>query len=339
MSRRTNKSRDASRDNMLHARVWSARMLRIGLFKLLFRSFKPLCILLLLAGTALGIRQGARWAFYDNPEFRLQAVDLNPNPAIDELDFVRLTGIDLRSTLFRIDRDAIARRLSALPQIADAQVERQLPGTLVVRVTARTPRAWIACPDAGLPAKREAGGMLVDCHDIAYPCPPRQLEAAAGLPIIVLPARDKQAIVPGRKILQPELQRCVRLLASTSDGDPQAAPWIDSIKQANTWSLALTTRDGTVATLGLGDHARQLSNLRAALKHAAGKGYTIATINLIPKENVPITVTSAAPAAAAAPVPASAEAPPPRAIPVAEPTAPGRQDRRSRDLKALINRD
>lgn len=347
MSRRTNKFSNADREHMLHARVWSARMLRIGIFKLLFRSFKPICLLALLAAAALGVRQGVCWAFYDNAEFRLQAVDLNPNSAIDELDFVRLTGIDLRANLFRIDRNAIAKCLSSLPQIADAQVERQLPGTLVVRVTARTPRAWIACPDAGIPATRVAGGMLVDYHDIAYPCPARQFEAADALPIIVLPARDKQPIAMGKKILQPELQRCVRLLTNSSDGDPQASHWIGSVKQANAWSFALTTRAGTVATVGLGDHARQLSNLRAALRHAEDKGYAIATINLIPKENVPVTVTSTvpapatSPAPAASPAPASNEAPPPRAIPVAALTStqPGRQDRRSRNLKALPNRD
>ena len=90
----------------------------------------------------------------------------------------------------------------------------------------------------------------------------------------------------------------------------------------------MTTRDGVVATLGLGDHARQVSNLRAALKHAANKGYTIATINLIPKENVPVTVVG------------GSEAPPPKAIPVADPTSsPNHQDRHARDLKNLLNRE
>lgn len=347
MRRRTNKSRNAARDHVLHARVWSTRMLRIGLFKLLFRSFTPLCVLALLAAAALGLRQGVHWAFYDNPDFRLQAVDLNPNPVIDELDFVKLTGIDLRANLFRLDRDAIAKCLSSLPQIADAQVERQLPGTLVVRVTARAPLAWIACPDAGIPATRQPGSLLVDAQGIAYPCAARQLEAAESLPVILLPARDKQPITPGKKILQPELQHCTRLLASACASDPDAPHWIDSIKQANPWSLALTTRSGTVATLGLGDHPRQMANLRAALNHAQSKGYAIATINLIPKENVPVTVTGTVTGTVTVtgtghgPAPAVGdEALAPRALRVAEPPpAPGRQDRRSRDLKTLLNRD
>lgn len=328
MRRPSNKSRSRARNNVLHARVWSVRLLRIGIFKFLFRCAMPLCVLAVLAAIGWGIQQGIQRGLYDNPDFRLQAVDLNPNPAIDELDFVRITGIDLRSNLFRLDRKAIAKRLSALPEIAEARVERRLPGTLEVRVTARTPQAWIACPAAGIPAARKVGAMLVDDQNIAYPCPARQFEHANPLPVIVLPARDKEPITLGGKVMQPELQRCLRLIAACAAIDPDCSTWIDSVTQANTWSLALTTRDGTVATFGLGDQARQIANLRAARKHAAGKGYNIATINLIPKENVPITVAG------------GVEESPPKAIRVAEPsTQSGSQDRHSRDLKSILNRE
>ena len=62
------------------------------------------------------------------------------------------------------------------------------------------------------------------------------------------------------------------------------------------------------------------------MDHSNQKGYTIDTINLIPKVNVPITLRS--------------EVPPPRAIPVAELSAEEiRDDRRSRDVKTLLNRN
>jgi hypothetical protein len=326
MRRHTSKARNRARSNVLHVRVWSPRLFCFGFLKCLYRFTKLACVLAVLGGLGWAVHQGIQRAFYDNPDFRLQAVDLNPNQAIDELDFVRISGIDLRANLFRLDLKAITASLTRLPEIAEARVERRLPGTLMVRVTARTPLAWVACPQAGIPATRKVGAMLVDFHNIAYPCRARQLETASKLPIIVLPARDNEAIVAGRKILQPELQRCVRLLTSTSEGEPESRDWIDSIKQANAWSFDLTTVGGTVATFGLGDHARQVSNLRAALRHAENKGYSIATINLIPKENVPVTVSSGEP--------------PPKAIPVADPPKKTiRQDRRSRDLKTLLNRE
>jgi hypothetical protein len=326
MGSQTSKASNSARSNVLHVRVWSARLFCFGLLKFLFRFTKYACVLAVLGGIGLAIKLGIQRAFYDNPEFTLQVVDLNPNPAIDEIDFVKITGINLRANLFRIDINAITHSLAKVPQIADVHVERLLPSTLVVRVTARKPRAWIASPDAGIPATRNIGAMLVDYNNVAYPCSERQMASSAKLPIIVLPSRAKDPITLGDKIRHPELQRCLRLLTTVGEAEPESLAWIESIKQVNAWSLALTTRDGTVATFGLGDHLRQMSNLRAALKHADNKGYAIDTINLIPKENVPVTVSNGAA--------------PPRAIPVAEPTpAASNRDRRPRDLKSPLKRE
>ena len=63
----------------------------------------------------------------------------------------------------------VTAKLKALPGIEDARAERHLPGTLMVRVVPRTPRAWISCPEAGLSEVRRAGAMLVDRGGVAYP--------------------------------------------------------------------------------------------------------------------------------------------------------------------------
>jgi hypothetical protein len=222
--------------------------------------------------------------------------------------------------------DALAARLEALPAVTGARVERHLPGTLVVRVGTRVPRAWIACPDAGIPAERRVGALLLDHSKVAYPCPDLQFEAAEKLPIIVLSPSAEHEIKPGGVIRHPALQPCLSLLDSTSRTDARVLESIDSIRQSNVWSLLLTTRGGTCATFGLRDHPRQIRQLRAALDHATHKGYTIETINLIPRENIPITLRS--------------EPAPPRAIPVREPSPDDlREARRNQDLNALLNRD
>lgn len=312
--------------SVLNEPIWTLRLFWIGLTKFLVRGAKLSFLLAIIAGIGWGVHVGVQRAFYDNPDFNLQTVDINPNQAVDDMDFTRITGIQPHTNLFKINVKAVTKQLVSLPDVADAHVERRLPGTLLVRVSARVPRAWLACPAAGLPAERKVGAMLVDFNDIAYPCSARQLEAAAKLLIIVLPAKDNTRIAVGEKIRHPELQRCIRLLTAIRDSDPEALLGIDSIKQVNAWSLALTTRSGTVATFGLGDHARQVSNLRAALNHAAHKGYAIATINMIPKENIPVTVSN--------------KPPPPRAVPVATSAAQEpRQGRRSADLKPKKNQE
>jgi hypothetical protein len=169
--------------------------------------------------------------------------------------------------------------------------------------------------------------MLVGQDGVAYPCPELQLESAMKLPAIHLPPSEKIPVTAGQRLDHPQLAHCFRLLDSAREADPEAVHWIESVKQVNEWSLLLVTRQGTAATFGLGDHERQIRSLRAAMDHASQKGYSISTINLIPKRNIPITLRDEAAA-------------PPRAIPVSEPGPDEiRQDRRARDLSTLLNRN
>jgi hypothetical protein len=290
---------------------------------------KTACVIAAVAGIAWGVWRGIQHAFYQNPDFRLQVIDLNANPVIDELGVAAAAGIDLTAnpSLFDIDVKQAAAKLNALPSITEARVERHLPGSLVVRVVPRLPKAWIARPAEDAAGTRRAGGMLVDQNSIAYPCPALQLEAALPLPVIELPAADTPPITAGEKVEHPALGYCFMLLDAARDADPESIHWIDSVRPVNDWSLLLVTRQGTQATFSLGDHARQIESLRAALDHAGEKGYVIDTINLIPKYNIPVTLRDG-------------KAAPPKAVPVApEETPDGGQARRSKDLSTLLNRN
>ena len=325
-SRQTRQTRRRSRSKVLEVRVMSPRIAWFEFLSLAGKLIKIACILAVITGIGWSVWQGIQRAFYKNPDFRLQVIDLNPNPVIDEVELAEKTGIDLTASLFDIDVKEVAAKLKALPEISEAHVERHLPGKLVVRVVPRRPRAWISCPEAGLTEVRRVGAMLVDHKGIAYPCPALQLESALSLPTIQLPISAKNPIQRGNHLGHKELTHCMRLLDSACQVDPEAIHWIESVKQVNTWSLLLLTRQGTAATFGLGDHERQIASLRAAMDHSSQKGYTIDTINLIPKRNIPITVKN--------------ETPAPRAVPVTAPTAGQiREDKHGRDLKTLLNRN
>ena len=328
MKRKTSKHRRHSRQSVLRVRVMSPRIAWFGFLRFTGTIARFAAVIALLAGIGWGTWRGIQHAFYKNPDFRLQVIDLNANPAVDEPGVAQALGIDLSASpsLFDVEVKSATRKLLALPGIADARVERHLPGTLMVRVIPRTPKAWISCPESGLEKCRRAGAMLVDPQGVAYPCPERQLELAAKLPVIELPPSADQPILSGRKIRQPELANCTALLDAACQADPEASHWIESIRQVNDWSLRLVTRQGTTATFSLGDHARQIANFRTALDHAGEKGYGIATINLIPKHNIPVTLRG--------------DDAPPKAIPVSAGTsAPNGDDQRSRDLTNLLNRN
>jgi len=124
----------------------------------------------------------------------------------------------------------------------------------------------------------------------------------------------------------PEYRRCTYLLNSFRDIFPNDLQIIETVYQINPWSINLTTRSKTTATFGLDDHNRQLEYFSQALHHAQKKGYEIETINLIPKQNIPITIRG--------------EEAPPRAIPVGDsPATNNDESRRKNDLQSLLNRN
>jgi cell division septal protein FtsQ len=209
---RTSKTRRRSRSKVLEVRVMSPRIAWLNFLRLAGGVLKLACILAVITGAGWGVWQGIQHAFYKNPDFQLQVIDLNSNPVIDEAGLVDATGIDLTSSLFDINVEQLAAKLSHLPQISSARVERHLPGTLVVRVIPRVPMAWISCPESGFSETRREGEMLVDHEGIAYPCPPRQLESAVKLPVIHLPKSDKCLITAGKPVTHPELKHCFQLL-------------------------------------------------------------------------------------------------------------------------------
>lgn len=324
--RRTRKTSSRSHPKKLQVRVMSPRIAWFSLVKFSGKLLKLSLILALLGGIGWGGWLGFREAFYKNPEFQLKTILLNENPILDEAELGKIVGINPPPNIFEIDLARLETQLMSLPGVASVTVDRQVPGTLAVSLISRTPRAWIHCPEAGLTEVRRTGAMLVDQDRTAYPCPLKQLDSAMRLPAIQLPVSELFPIHAGLKLQHPELSHCFWLLDAVAKADEQSIQWIDTIRQVNEWSLQLTTHQGTEATFGLGDHARQIQNFRAAMNHATDRGYTIKTINLLPERNVPITLAS--------------ETVAPRAIPVPVPSEQEiRQSRREKDLSTLLNRN
>jgi len=296
----------------------------LGFGKSLVRMAIALGVLLAIA---YGIKQAIEHTFHRNPDFRLQVIDLSPNDVLDEAGLVEHLGIDLASNIFDFDVAAMRERLLEISAIESAKVERELPGTLVFKIKTRKPIAWIASPEEGHSATRAEGSLLVDRDNFTYPCPTNQLQEATQLPVFILAADPEHPVRIAKKLAHPQYRHCARLLTAFRSSFPEDISMIDSISQEKEWSLDLKTRPGTIARFGLGDHNRQLDYLARALHHARRNSYEIATINLIPKRNVPITVRR--------------EDTPPRAIPVSEEmlSGAGESSQADNDLRSLLNRN
>jgi hypothetical protein len=320
MKRNTSRRLRRQQRNVLEARVFSPRIAWLAFIRCMGWFARCCCVLAALGGIGWGLWLGMRHAFYDNPDFRLRLVDLNPNPVIDEIKLIELCGIDLSSApnLFDIDVSAAEHALCSIPAVASATVERDIrEAALLVRVTPRIPRAWICDTQTSAASRRAKGSLLVDADGFAYPCPAMQVGTAAALPVIELP----ESPAAGTRVNHPDLAFCMRLLDVAAEVGHSTM--IDVVRRPNEWSLELVTTSGITATCSLGDHSRQLRQLARAMDHAKSKGYEIATINLIPRNNIPLTTRSTSnipPRAIPIPTTASTNGDaPPRAIPVSLP--------------------
>lgn len=276
----------------------------------------------LVAGVAWAIHYGIRHGLLENEKFRIQTIHLTPNHAIDHRRLIEVAPIDLSRTLFHSSPSAIEDAVLALPEVASVSVRREFPGTLVVDVTAREPYAWISWPERHLLPRNPSHGLLVDQDGFAFPCPPALLNRALQLPVLQL-GGDGPTPAAGATVDRSDFRHLLALYQATLAGLPGASQWIDILRQDSAWSIELISRDGTSASFGLGDHPRQVGDLRAALSHAHDRGQQIASIGLIPERNIPVVLRGEAlsqPTAPAATVPAVAP------------------DRRSRDLNNLLNR-
>lgn len=302
---------------MLHLHVHTRATLWFGFLGFIGRSLRALVLLALVAAAITGAGYLLKKGFYENDEFRLQAIDLNQNPALDERRLMEMGSINAHGSIFSIDIGGLEAKLRALPELREVSVRRNLPGNLIVRVEPREPCAWVEWVGDG---RR----MLVDEEGVAFPCTLAFVRKSQSLPVLLL--RDPQAPsgVPGKKVVSDELMRMSRLLKVAQSHPAADAQWrIQTIEQANRWSLLLTTNEGVKATFGLGDHDRQWRDFVTSLQHATKKGYELATINLIPERNIPVTLRSEAP---------------PRAVPVEEPPKRETKDRKGKDLQSLLNR-
>lgn len=97
-------------------------------------------------------------AFRQMDYFHLQRVELVGARYLAPTDVTAALRTDTSASVFD-DLDTFAERVATLPLVARAEVDRRLPGTLVVRIAERTPVALVAAGE-GLRAVDTTGAIL-----------------------------------------------------------------------------------------------------------------------------------------------------------------------------------
>lgn len=135
--------------------LWSSRRFRLVLGLLAF-------------GAVLGAGRGlVAWA-ERSPFFALQTLQVEGLARATERSVVKLAGLNIGENLFSLSTSEIEAAVLSHPWVAEAQVSRRLPGTLIIAVKEHQPAALVALGNlfyadaSGKIVKRYAPGERVD---------------------------------------------------------------------------------------------------------------------------------------------------------------------------------
>jgi cell division protein FtsQ len=152
--------------------------------------------LLVRGGVLVAVLGLLAWLLWGSPVLAVSAVRVDGAGTLTAAEVVDVAGIDEGTPLLRVDVDAAEARVARLPQVADVEVTRGWPRSVVVTVVERVPVAVVE--EAGTRTLVDADGVLFDTVtgyppvgvvplDVADPGPEDRATRAALSALVALP--------------------------------------------------------------------------------------------------------------------------------------------------------
>ena len=248
----------------------------------MWRLVKTLTLAAFVAGLYYGATEGWKKFFWQNPDYALRDIPFTTDGTLTRDQALSVAKLKPGANIFSYSLGAVRDALRAMPQVESAEVTRYLPNRLEITVKERKPAAWLAAA----PGEKSATGEpthLLDASGIVFQ--PRHIpHEFKALPTIA--GVQTEDLEPGKPIRKAEVRAALELLKRTRETGTFKVMSIDVSKA---YCVVATDQKHAQLTFGLDDIAGQLDRLGAVRGEAALIGQEIATINLIPLRNIPVT--------------------------------------------------
>lgn len=179
--------------------------------------------------------------------------------------------------LLRISTSELAARVETLPWVADAEVDRMLPGAIRVRIQEREPAVVIALGAARWTL--DAEGNVLDSG-----------EAATGLP--VLAGIELETIEPGISLAEPSV---VGALAAYRALSKDVRTKVEALFAPSPERITFSLRGGTQVRYGAAEKMRAKNKVLAVVLGRLKREGTIASYVDVRVPTSPAVVRAAAP--------------------------------------------
>ena len=297
---------------------------------------KVAAVLLTLLTVSAAVRWAYRHAFYENSEFRLNRFVVVTDGVLTEADVAGASRVELGMNLMNIDLGEVRERVESLPMVTEVEVNRELPDLLEISVKEKVPLAWLSSPPHGVVPRSTANGFLIDEKGEVFRCQ-KLMKRFLDLPVIathhtIKPTEGSKLDTAMVKEAIGLLKDCHRLFGS--DGLEAK-----EIQIKTSYSLVVRFNNHMEVTFPIKDLERALQDLRLIITHSHSAGRQLATVNLVPKKNIPVTFYTPSQAPQRA-VPVGRALPKVGGLPVVKPVKlASEEDPMERQLRSILAGD
>jgi cell division protein FtsQ len=219
---------------------------------------------------------------YNNPRYALQQIDVEPRDHFSPRLIRQAAGLEPGMNLWTLNLRQIAHDLESIPNVASARVERHFPNKIAITITERVPVVKIQGINMDLGTK-ETFYLDRDCVVLK----PRADEAQPPMPQIT--GLTDAELEPNGKLDRPILAHALEILDGINHGELHTTIDVTHIDLSNPLAITMETHQGMTITFRLDYIDQQLQRLQQIVKYADEQQKTLATVDLTPDVNVPIT--------------------------------------------------
>jgi cell division protein FtsQ len=245
----------------------------------------------LCVGLYVGVREGARRFFFENPSYRLNQIEVQTDGTLQRDQILKMTDLREGENIFRVNLAHVHDALQQLPQVDEVQVTRKLPSEIDIKITERKPVAWITGEKQITDPFATENAFLVDARGVLMK-EKKLLPEYLGLPLIT--GCTSEALEAGKVVDSFEAKAALELLRLSTRSFMQARFQIREIDVSKGYCLLVTDKNHTRVTFGFDNIDAQLERLEQFLVYSDDSKQELATVNLIVQRNIPVTFTKTA---------------------------------------------
>jgi cell division protein FtsQ len=222
----------------------------------------------MIVGIGSGVAWGARRYVRSSPRFVVSEIVTSGGKHRGPDELAGIAGVAKGQNVFTIDLDRSRARLVSDPWIESAEVTRQLPGTISIRVSEREPAGLVAMPEGTYLVTRE--GAIIKRVEAGDPV---ELHVVTGVPLKLLVDDRDGASRTIKKALD---------LSSDYDHSPLAphAPLEEVHVEANGDLSLVVGKSGVVLRMGVPPYRKKLEQSVRIIAEVERRGAKPDTIML-----------------------------------------------------------